>query len=214
MKHLEPRLQAYCDLLAAEPVSVTSRRDPGRLWSVHVDDALTALPIVQRLAPQVVVDVGSGGGSPGVPIAVATGIEVTLLEATATKCDFLRRAVAALGVPCPVVHDRSEHFARSGGREAFDLALARALAPPPAAAELCLPLVRTGGHVLLWVADTDAEALERAAAEVGGTLLEMTTVRPNRHLILLLKTSPTPDAFPRRPGMATKRPLVQVRSAT
>lgn len=214
MKHLEPRLRAYCDLLAAEPVSVTALRDPARLWSVHVEDALTALPIVQRLAPQVTVDVGSGGGSPGIPIALAAGIEVTLLEATAAKCGFLRRAVAALAAPCAVVHDRSEHFGRGGGREAFDLALARALAPPPVAAELCLPLVRIGGHVLLWAADTEAETLEGAAGEVGGTLVETTTARPNRHLILLAKTSPTPDRFPRRPGMAAKRPLLQVRSRT
>jgi 16S rRNA (guanine527-N7)-methyltransferase len=214
VKHLEPRLRAYCNLLAAEPVSVTSLRAPGRLWDVHVDDALSARSIVEGLAPRAVVDVGSGGGSPGIPIALATRIEVTLLEATAAKCAFLRRAVTALDVPCPVVHDRSEHFGRGDGREAFDLAMARALAPPPVAAELCLPLVRTGGHVLLWAADTDVGGLERAAEEVGGRLIETTTVRPNRHLILLAKVSSTPDAFPRRPGMASKRPLVRVRSGT
>jgi 16S rRNA (guanine527-N7)-methyltransferase len=214
VKHLEPRLRAYRDLLASEPVSVTSLRDPARLWDVHVDDALTALPIVQDLGPRTVVDVGSGGGSPGIPIALATGIEVTLLEATAAKCGFLHRAVAALDLACPIVHDRSEHFGRGDGREAFDLATARALARPPVAAELCLPLVRTGGHVLIWAADTDVDALERTAEEVGGRLVETITARPNRHLILIAKASSTPDAFPRRAGMASKRPLVRVRSRT
>lgn len=214
MKHPEAALCAYRDLLVAEPVSVTSVRDPGAAWELHVADALTALELVLGLAPARVVDVGSGGGSPGIPIAVAAGIDVTLLEASAAKCDFLRRTAAALRLQCPVVHERSERYGRAAGREAFDLALARALAPPGAAAELCLPLVRVGGHVLLWTADTDADALAGIAAEVGGTLAETVAVRPNRHLMLLTKTTPTPDRFPRRPGMATKRPLGQVRSRT
>jgi 16S rRNA (guanine527-N7)-methyltransferase len=214
VKHPDPRLRAYCELLAAGPVSLTSIRDPDRLWSVHVEDALTAVTLVRRLAPAVAVDVGSGGGSPGIPIAVAIGVAVTLLEATGTKCAFLRRAAAALAVTCPVVHDRSEHFARAAGRDAFYLALARALAPPPVAAELCLPLVRPGGHVLLWTADTDTDALRRVAAHVGGELAETVAVGQNRHLILLAKVAPTPDSFPRRPGMANTRPLLRVRSRT
>ena len=214
MKHPDAALRAYRDLLVAEPVSVTSVRDAGAAWELHVADALTALDLVMRLEPGSVVDVGSGGGSPGLPLAIATGIDITLLEAAAAKCDFLRRTASALGLRCPVVHQRSEDFARGAGREGFDLALARALAPPGAAAELCLPLVRTGGHVLLWTADTDVAALERVAAEVGGALVEAAAVRPNRHLILLSKCGPTPDRFPRRPGMATKRPLGQVRSRT
>jgi 16S rRNA (guanine527-N7)-methyltransferase len=214
VKHPEAALRAYRDLLVAEPVSVTSVRDPGAAWELHVADALTALERVRGLAPARVVDVGSGGGSPGIPLALAAGIDVTLLEASAAKCDFLRRTTAALGLRCPVVHERSEQYGRAAGREAFDLALARALAPPGAAAELCLPLVRVGGHVLLWTADTDADALAGIAAEVGGALAETVAVRPNRHLMLLAKTAPTPDRFPRRPGMATKRPLGQVRSRT
>lgn len=214
MKHPEAALLAYRDLLVAEPVSVTSVRDPAAAWDLHVADALTGLDVVARLGPGSVVDVGSGGGSPGIPIALAVGIDVTLLEASAAKCDFLRRTTAALGLDCPIVHDRSEGYGRAVGREAFDLALARALAPPGAAAELCLPLVRVGGHVLLWTADTDVDALERIAAEVGGALVETVAVRANRHLILLAKRAPTPDRFPRRSGMATKRPLGQVRSRT
>jgi 16S rRNA (guanine527-N7)-methyltransferase len=214
VKHPEAALRAYRDLLVAEPVSVTSVRDPEAAWDLHVADALTALDLVLRLEPGSVVDVGSGGGSPGLPIAITAGVDVTLLEASAAKCDFLRRTASALGLRCPVVHERSEDFARGDGREAFDLALARALAPPAAAAELCLPLVRTGGHVLLWTADTDLAALERAATEVGGALAKAAVVRPNRHLVLLAKRASTPERFPRRPGMATKRPLGQVRSRT
>ncbi|HEY3765876.1 MAG TPA: RsmG family class I SAM-dependent methyltransferase [Gaiellales bacterium] len=212
MKHPDPRLRAYCDLLVDAPVSVTSVRDHDGIWSVHIEDALTALPVVQRLAPASVVDVGSGGGSPGLPLALVTGIATTLLEATESKCVFLRSAVSRLGAPCAVVCDRSELYARGDGRDAFDLALARALAAPVVAAELCLPLVRMGGHALLWTADIDLEPVSAAAAAVGGELAESVVAGPNRRLLVLAKTAPTPERFPRRPGMASKRPLIRVPS--
>lgn len=212
MKHPDPRLAAYRDLLLAAPVSVTSIHDPERAWAVHVEDALAAVPVVDRLAPGRIADVGSGGGSPGIPIALATGIAVHLVEATGVKCDFLRRCVAALDAPCEVIHDRSEHLARAGGRDAYDLVLARALAPPPVSAELCLPLARTGGHVLLWTAETEPGALAEVAAAVGGEHAETVTVGQNRRLELLRKVSATPERFPRRPGMAAKHPLLRVRS--
>ncbi len=212
MKHPDPRLQVYCRLLASAPVSITSIREPERLWAVHVEDALTAVPILSRLSPASAIDVGSGGGSPGLPLALVTGVEMTLLEATGSKCAFLRQAVEAVGAACSVVHDRSEQFARGAGREAFDCALARALAPPPAAAELCLPLVRVGGHVVLYTAATDIDEVSQAAAHVGGAVAETVAVAPNRRLVVLAKTAPTPERFPRRPGMATTRPLVRVPS--
>jgi 16S rRNA (guanine527-N7)-methyltransferase len=212
VKHPDERLRAYCRLLAAAPVSVTSVRDPERLWSVHVADALTALPLLERLAPGRVIDVGSGGGSPGLPIAIATGRRVTLLEATGSKCAFLRHAVVALSAPGDVLHLRSEDHARGDGRDAYDLALARALAAPPVAAELCLPLVRPGGHAVLWTADTDIEAVADAARQVAGGVVETVPVGENRRLVVLAKTAATPGRFPRRPGMASKRPLVRVPS--
>jgi 16S rRNA (guanine527-N7)-methyltransferase len=212
VKHPDSRLVAYRDLLIAAPVSVTSVRDPGGAWAVHIDDALAAVPLVERLAPARIVDVGSGGGSPGIPIALATGIPVDLLEATGAKCAFLRRCVEALEAPCRVIHDRSENLGRAAGRDAYDLVLARALAPPPVAAELCLPLARTGGHVLLWTAETAPEPLAETAAAVGGELAEAVVVGPNRHLALLRKVSATPERYPRRPGMAAKHPRMRVRS--
>jgi 16S rRNA (guanine527-N7)-methyltransferase len=212
VKHPDPRLVAYRDLLLAAPVSVTAVRDSRRAWTVHVEDALAAVPVVERLRPGRIADVGSGGGSPGIPLAAVTGIDVDLVEATGAKCAFLRRCVEQLGVPCQVINDRSEHLARAGGRDAYDLVLARALAPPPVAAELCLPLARPGGHVLLWTADVELEPLAAAAAEVAGEPGETVTVGPNRCLTLLRKVAATPERFPRRPGMAAKHPLVRVRS--
>jgi 16S rRNA (guanine527-N7)-methyltransferase len=212
VKHPDPRLAAYRDLLVAAPVSVTSIRDPDGAWAVHVVDALAAVPLVERLRPGRIIDVGSGGGSPGIPVGIATGIPVDLLEATGAKCAFLRRCVEALAAPCEVIHDRSEHLARGAGRDAYDLALARALAPPLVAAELCLPLARPGGRVMLWTAEIEPDPVAAAAAAVGGELEETIVVGRNRRLVVLRKVSATPEEFPRRPGMAAKRPLLRVRS--
>ena len=213
MKHPDPRLRAYRDLVVAEPTSVTAVRDPDAAWEVLVEDALEAAALIRELAPAEAVDVGSGGGSPGIPIAIALGLPVTLLEATGTKCRFLERAAAALDVACTVVHARSEEYARGEGRDRFALALARALAPPPVAAELVLPLVAVGGAAILWTgAGVDADALARTAGLVGGSVEASHSVDARRRLVVLRKHDATPERFPRRPGIARARPLVPVPS--
>jgi 16S rRNA (guanine527-N7)-methyltransferase len=208
VKHPDPRLRDYCDLVVAEPTSVTAVRDPARAWEVLVEHALAAVSIVRDLAPAEAVDVGSGGGSPGIPLALALGLPVTLLEATGTKCRFLERAVAALGAPCTVVHARSEEYARGEGRDRFPLALARALAPPPVAAELVLPLVAPGGAAVLWTgAVVDPAAIAETAALVGGAVEAVHGGAGERRLVVLRKLGPTPERFPRRPGIARARPF-------
>jgi 16S rRNA (guanine527-N7)-methyltransferase len=206
VKRETPQLAEYCRLLGAAPLGVTSVRDPAQVRRLHVDDALTALPLVERLRPQTIVDVGSGGGSPGIPLAICTGAAVSLLEARASKASFLRRTVQRLGLSCEVIHDRSETVARGAGRDRWDVAVARALAAPPAAAEMCLPLVRPAGHVILWAANLDEDDLARAAALVAGELVEVTPTQGARVLALLRKTGPTPEWYPRRPGQARRRP--------
>ena len=212
MKHPDSRLRAYCDLVVAEPTSVTAVRAPGQAWEVLVEDAVAAAGVVAELGGAEAVDVGSGGGSPGIPLALALGLETTLLEATGTKCRFLERAVAALGAPCTVVHARSEEYARGAGRDRFDLAVARALAPPPAAIELCLPLVRGGGRLIVWTGDVAAAPLEQAAEQLAGRLVEIHRVDDDRRLVVVEKLGKTPERFPRRPGMARKRPLASLPS--
>ncbi len=144
-----------------------------------------------------VVDVGSGGGSPGIPLAVALpDREVTLLDAQQRKCDFLRRWAPP---NARVVRGRAEEQPR----EAWGVALAKALAQPPVAAEWCLPLVRTGGAAILWLGESaDLERVARVAAQLGGGV-------PEEHdgLLVLPKAGPTPPGFPRRAGVARKRPL-------
>lgn len=206
------RLQVYAELLREAPLSVTSVRDPARLWALHVEDALSAVEVVERLAPATAIDVGSGGGSPGIPIAIATGIPVTLLEARSRKAAFLRRTVAELGLACQVVHARSEELARREGRDAYALVLARALAPPPAAAELCLPLVAPGGHALLWTTGVDGSQLAAVAAELAARPAGSVPTGGGRMLVLLEKLGPTPERYPRRPGAARRRPLASLPS--
>jgi 16S rRNA (guanine527-N7)-methyltransferase len=208
VKHPDPRLRAYCDLVAAEPTAVTAVRNPARAWEVLVEDALAAVPIVRGLQPSEAVDVGSGGGSPGVPLALALDLPTTLLEATGTKCRFLERTVAALRAPCTVVHARSEDYARGEGRDRFPMALARALAPPPVAAELVLPLVAPGGVAILWTgASVDPAAVSEVAGLLGGAVEAVYDVGENRRLVVLGKREATPERFPRRPGIARSRPL-------
>lgn len=208
MKHPDARLRAYCDLVVAEPTGVTAVRDPERAWKVLVEDALAAAAIVRDLAPAAAVDVGSGGGSPGIPLALALDLPTTLLEATGTKCRFLERAVASLKAPCRVVHARSEEYGRRDGRDRFPLALARALAPPPVAAELVLPLVVPGGAAILWTGGgIDVGDVAATAAAVGGAIAAIHEVEDGRRLVVLRKREPTPEGFPRRPGIARSRPL-------
>jgi 16S rRNA (guanine527-N7)-methyltransferase len=190
-------LERWLEEVVSAP-GATALRDPHAARRVLVDDALRATELVSGLEGSI-VDVGSGGGSPGIPLAVALPLRsFTLLEAERRKCVFLERL--AREVPnVEVVWGRAEEQEV----EAFGVALAKALAQPPVAAELCLPLVATGGAVVLWLGrDADRESLTRAADQVGGAL-----ERDVDGLALLRKIAETPPGFPRRPGMAKKRPL-------
>ena len=161
-----------------------------------VDDALRALDLVRGFEGPI-VDVGSGGGSPGIPLAQALHErEMTLLEASRRKCDFLERWAPP---NTRVVWGRAEEQEP----DAYGLALAKALAPPPVAAELCLSLVRPGGAAILWVGPSaDLSVVARVSSLLGGDV-------PEEHdgLAVIRKLAPTPAGFPRRAGMAKKRPL-------
>jgi 16S rRNA (guanine527-N7)-methyltransferase len=163
---------------------------------VLLADALRALPLLERF-DGAIVDVGSGGGSPGIPLAAALPErEVALLDAERRKCDFLRRWAPPNAA---VVWGRAEEQPL----ERWGVALAKALAQPPVAAELCLPLVREGGAALIWLGETaDLAALGRASAQVGGGEPEL-----HEGIAVLRKVAATPPGFPRRTGVAKKRPL-------
>jgi 16S rRNA (guanine527-N7)-methyltransferase len=163
-----------------------------------VEESLAAVDVVQRFEGAI-VDVGSGGGAPGIPLAVALSArKVTLLESNGRKCAFLREVTVGLR-NVTVVQGRAEEQAT----DVFGVAVAKALAPPPVAAEWCLPLVEPGGAALLFVGPTaDATAVSRVSAKLGGGPAEQLP-----GLLVLPKLAPTPPGFPRRSGVARKRPL-------
>ena len=146
-----------------------------------------------------IVDVGSGGGAPGIPLAVAlSDREVTLLESSRRKCSFLERWARELP-NVQVVCGRAEEQPV----ETWGVAVAKALASPPVAAEWCLPLVRAGGAAILFVGPSaEADRVARVAEQLAG---ELTESPPG--LLVLRKLGATPEGFPRRPGVARKRPL-------
>ena len=162
------------------------------LW----EDALRGAALVERFEGPL-IDVGTGGGSPGIPLAVALPARaMTLLDAERRKCDFLREWAPPNAT---VVWGRAEEQPR----ESFGVALAKALGKPPVATEWCLPLVRVGGAVILWLGESaDREAVALVADRLGGG-------SPEDHdgLVVIPKVASTPEGFPRRVGVAKRRPL-------
>jgi len=183
------------DLVATPGLTSVPREDARR---VHVDESLAALEVVRGFDGPI-VDVGSGGGAPGIPLACALPErQVTLLEATRRKCDFLERWARELP-NVRVVCGRAEEQPV----DAYGVAVAKALASPPVAAEWCLPLVVAGGAVVLYVGPSaEAEAVAQVAERLASALVESPA-----GLLVLRKLGATPMGFPRRVGVARKRPL-------
>jgi 16S rRNA (guanine527-N7)-methyltransferase len=180
-----------------------------------IEDSLVLLDFLPP-GPLRVIDVGSGGGLPGLPLRLARPeLVLTLLEANQRKAAFLVQAVATLGLDnVEVVARRAEdagHAERH--RESYDFALARALAPMPVLAELCLPFVAVGGRLLAMKtnAAAEAEAARAAIARLGGELVEISAAtsaaRSLGQVVVVEKVALTPPEFPRRPGVPGRRPL-------
>jgi 16S rRNA (guanine527-N7)-methyltransferase len=191
-----PLLDDWLKAVVATP-GLTGINDLAEARRMLLEDSLRGVDVVSEFAGPI-VDVGSGGGVPGIPLAVSLpDREVTLLEAIGRKCDFLREWAPA---NVRVVQGRAEEQET----DTYGVAVAKALAKPPVAAEWCLPLVRTGGAVVLWVGPSaDAERVARVAEQVGGEVAEA-----RDGLMVLRKVRATPAGFPRRAGVASKRPLV------
>jgi len=205
---LAVRLAAYGGVLleANRRVNLTGAKTPAALMP-HLLDALTLAGDVRES----LVDIGSGGGLPGIPLALATGMPVTLVEAIAKKAAFLERAVGQLGIKGRVVAERAEIAARDPAlRERFASATARAVAGPSTVAELAVPFLRLGGRALLQRSALDPlerQALEDAAPMLGAALVEERALEGDRRIFVLEKVAPTERRFPRRNGIPEKRPL-------
>jgi 16S rRNA (guanine527-N7)-methyltransferase len=209
------RLGALVDGLVEDPFAPTALRDRSRVLDDHIADALVGLEVDQTLTAALIADLGAGAGFPGLPLAIARpGAEVVLVESNARKCAAIERLAHACGIDnASAVNARAEAWPEGLGR--FDLVTARAVAPLGVVAEYAAPLLRTGGALLVWRGRRDVEdeaTGARAASQVGLEPGEPRHVHPypgarHRHLQLMVKVSPTPAGFPRRPGLARKRPL-------
>ena len=196
-------------------MNLTAITDPRDVAVLHLLDSL-ALTVLAGLEGRTVVDVGTGAGFPGVPLAIARpSARVTLLDSLGKRVDFLRESCRTLGldnVEC--VHGRAEEFAGER-RETFDLAVSRAVAALPVLCELCLPLVKVGGA--FWAmksVDTEEEiSASKAAVKVLGGRIQavsdytIPTTEVVHRVVCIQKTAPTPKKYPRRFALIKKQPL-------
>jgi 16S rRNA (guanine527-N7)-methyltransferase len=203
----EPRFEEYAGLLSHWSGLIRGAPEP------LIEDSLVLLPHLGQA--RTVLDVGSGGGMPGLPLKLAKpGLRVTLLEADQRKAAFLAHAVAQLGLDVEVVAERAEAAGHKSLRESFDVVTCRALAPLPVMLELCLPFVAVGGRLLAMRTAEEATwagGLASVAARLGGDppVIE-DAPSPARHLgtvVTVPKVSPTPLQYPRRSGLPKRRPL-------
>jgi 16S rRNA (guanine527-N7)-methyltransferase len=214
-------LSTYADLLATYTLAnVIGTNDRETIVLDHLLDSLTCLTAKSMFGECSLVDVGTGAGLPGIPLAIACPqLRVTLLEATEKKVRFLKYARAQLGLAnLDILHARAEETGRElRYRDAFDLAVARAVASLAVVVEYCAPLVRPGGHMLAMkgqLGEDELSAGSVAAHELGAQLRKVRQVdyyphvpQKKRQLVLFNKVGDTPGAFPRRVGLAKRRPL-------
>jgi 16S rRNA (guanine527-N7)-methyltransferase len=213
--HAVDALSTILQLQAHDATASTTIRDPGEAVQRHVADSLSALELPFVREAKRIADLGSGAGWPGLALAAALpGARVSLVESAIRHCRYLERAVEVSGLEnVTVVNARAETWPEGIG--AHDLVVVRALAPLPVLVEYAAPLLELGGALVAWkgrvepVEEADGLA---AASEVGMSAPQAVPVQPfeqarERYLYLISKVRPTPARYPRRPGMARKRPI-------
>jgi 16S rRNA (guanine527-N7)-methyltransferase len=226
--NLPPRapeqIATLLEALAAEPDPHTTVSDPVRALDVHVRDSLVALDLPAVRAAEAIVDIGAGAGFPGLALAIALpAAQVDLVESASRKTAVIARLAEAAGIPnARPVTARAEEWAASDGAARYDVATARAVAPLAVLVEYAAPLLRRDGTFVAWKGSPSKDEVaagEAAAAELGLEAVGPVPVTPyegahSLHLHLYSKVRETPARFPRRPGMAAKRPLGAKNQAT
>jgi 16S rRNA (guanine527-N7)-methyltransferase len=209
------RLARYLELLleANQRFNLTAIADPTQAWTRHILDSLTLVPLIASAGAKTVIDIGSGGGLPGIPLAIVMpDVRFTLLEATGKKARFLAETIAALRLTnAVVINDRAETAAhdREHHRERYDMVLARAVGRLPVLLELTVPFAKVGG---LTLAMKGAQA-ERETAEAKQALHMLHAhvidrrVTPTGVIVVIEKQRTTPRLYPRAPGDPKRAPL-------
>jgi 16S rRNA (guanine527-N7)-methyltransferase len=216
------QVRLLLEALAAEPDPHTTVSEPQAALEVHVADSFSGLEVQELASARRIADIGAGAGFPGLVLAIALPrAQVDLVESAGRKTAVIDRLVQAAELPnARSITARVEDYAREppavgGGREAYDAVTARAVGPLAVLVEYAAPLLRVDGVLVAWkgARDEAEEGTGAAAAEkVGMAVKEVVPVQPypgseNRHLHVYRKIAPTPPKFPRRAGMARKRPL-------
>lgn len=216
------RLRMFGEMLADDPLAPTTVRQPARIRDDHFADSLVALELARVRTAAAIADLGSGAGIPGLPLAIALPeAEVWLVESNGRKCAFIERATALMQLEnAHVVNARAEAW--PDGRSCVELVTARALARLDVVAEYAAPLLTVGGALVAWRGkrEPQVEAEGAAAARILGLAVdEPLRVWPydgaeHRYLHVMSKVMDTPSNFPRRAGMAQKRPLGVARATS
>jgi 16S rRNA (guanine527-N7)-methyltransferase len=211
-------VQRILHALAAEPDPPTTVRQPTEALDVHIADSLAALEVPALRSAGRIADLGAGAGFPGLVLAAALGsANVDLIESARRKCEVIERLAAAAGLAsrARALPVRAEEWARDEGASAYDAVTVRALAPLPVICEYAAPLLRLGGVLVAWKGERRADEDESgalAAAQLGLSDPDVLSVTPyrgsrNHHLHVYSKLMETPEKFPRRAGVAAKRPI-------
>jgi 16S rRNA (guanine527-N7)-methyltransferase len=221
-RETDPQIELLLEALAAEPDPHTTVSEPERARDVHVADSLSGLEVPALAGARRIADVGAGAGFPGLVLAVALPrARVDLIESVGRKAAVIDRLIQAAKVEnARSVVARAEDWARlpgalGGGRGVYDAVTARAVGALPVLVEYAAPLLGDSGVLVAWKGAVGADELRLgrgAAHEVGLALEDVLAVEPfegarDRHLYVFRRVAPTPERFPRRAGMAVKRPL-------
>jgi 16S rRNA (guanine527-N7)-methyltransferase len=212
-------IAAYIQLLLAwtQAINLTAIREPQAVARDHVIDSLSAVPLLREAGARTILDLGSGGGLPGIPLAIVLPeLRVLLVESIGKKASFLATAVRALGIAdrVTVAAERAESLAMAGReRERFDAVTVRAVASLSELVELAFPLLRLGGRLVAWKRGplgAELVAGRNAARAVGGELEVVPVTAPgltDHCLVVATKMHPTPRRFPRSPAERRAKPL-------
>jgi 16S rRNA (guanine527-N7)-methyltransferase len=203
-----------------ERYSLTAIRDPDKVRVKHFLDSFSCALVMEARPGLRIIDVGTGAGFPGIPLKILFPESmITLVDSVRKKVEFCQHIIDELALEgIQVIRDRAERLGQDPAfREAFDWAVARAVAQLPELAEYLLPLVRRGGSMLAMKGETGPAEAQRSAETfevLGGELdrmvhLTLPGVREDRYLVVVKKTAPTPKKFPRRVGVPGKSPLLQ-----
>jgi len=213
------QFEMYATMLVEwnQKMNISAIRTIDDIWVKHFCDSLSLLSMFKDDFPKSWIDIGTGGGFPGIPIKIMKPeIELALVDSVEKKIDFCRNVLELIGLNANVIKARAEDLGQDPVyREYFECTCARAVASLPILCEFLLPLTKVGGYMLIQKGGNAYEELnqaERALSTLGGELekiekIKIRGVKEDRFLIKIRKIRPTPSQYPRRVGMPAKRPL-------